>query len=140
MPPAGGPFRRPPCGTGSLIKQSPDFYFHHSTTASIDLGCASRIKSGKNGNKYRLESLDDLVILVQERCCMEHCLYLRATEQAWSIYLARNNDISPEDGRRCSLERFVRERWTAGEASLDELTCSGLAFLSRLCRTNNWRE
>jgi hypothetical protein len=71
---------------------------------------------------------------------MERCQYLHATRQAWSIYLAGNDDISPEDGRRCSLERFVRERWEAGETSLDELTCSGLSFLSRLCRTNHWRE
>ena len=32
----------------------------------------------------------------------------------------------------CTLERFVRERWQAGETDLDELTCSGLSFLSRL--------
>jgi hypothetical protein len=30
------------------------------------------------------------------------------------------------------LERFVRGRWHAGERDLDELTCSGLSFLSRL--------
>ena len=69
---------------------------------------------------------------------MEQCLYLRATQQAWSIYLAQNDAVSPEDGRRCSLERFVRERWKAGETSLDELTCSGLSFLSRLFQTNHW--
>lgn len=66
---------------------------------------------------------------------MEHCLYLRATQQTWSIYLA---PISPEDGRRCSLERFVRECSKAGETSLGELTCVGLSFRSRLYQTNHW--
>jgi hypothetical protein len=69
---------------------------------------------------------------------MEHCLYLRATQQAWPIYLAQNDAISPEDGRRCSLERFVRERSKAGATSLGELTCLGLSFLSRLYQTNHW--
>ena len=58
--------------------------------------------------------------------------YVRATQQAWSIYLARHNTVVPEDERRCTLERFLRERWQAGETDLDELTCSGLSFLSRL--------
>ena len=40
--------------------------------------------------------------------------------------------LAPDDERRCTLERFVRERWQAGETDLDELTCSGLSFLSRL--------
>ena len=59
-------------------------------------------------------------------------LYVRATQQAWAIYLARNNTVAPEDERRCTLERFVRERWQVGETDFYELTCSGLSFLSRL--------
>ena len=69
---------------------------------------------------------------------MEPYLYIRATEQAWSIYLARNDTVAPDDGRRCSLDRFVRERWQAGETDLDELTCSGLSFRSRLPLTECW--
>jgi hypothetical protein len=71
---------------------------------------------------------------------MERCLYIRATQQAWSIYLARNDMVATGDGRRCSLERFVRERWQAGQTDLDELTCSGLSFLSRLPRTESGEE
>jgi hypothetical protein len=63
---------------------------------------------------------------------MEHSLYIRATQQAWSIYLARNHAVAPEDERRCTLERFVRGHWQAGETDLEELTCLGLSFLSRL--------
>ena len=63
---------------------------------------------------------------------MERALYIRATQQAWSIYLARNDTVAPEDALRCTLERFVHERWQAGETDLDELTCLGLSFLSRL--------
>jgi hypothetical protein len=63
---------------------------------------------------------------------MERPLYVRATQQAWSIYLARNNYLAPEDELRCTLERFVHGRWQAGETDLDEFTCLGLSFLSRL--------
>ena len=42
-------------------------------------------------------------------------LYVRATQQAWSIYLARNDTVAPEDALRCTLERFVHGRWQAGE-------------------------
>lgn len=69
---------------------------------------------------------------------MKPHLYMAAAQQAWSIYLHSNTAIAPEDGRRCSLERFVWERWQSGEKDLDELTCSGLAFLSRLPSTENW--
>ena len=68
---------------------------------------------------------------------MDDC-YLRASQQAWSIFLARNDAIAADDGRRCSLERFVRERWQAGETDLDGLTCSGLSFLSRLPWAELW--
>ncbi|WOH67650.1 hypothetical protein [Bradyrhizobium sp. BWA-3-5] len=63
---------------------------------------------------------------------MDRSLCARATEQAWTIYLARNNKVAPADERRCTLERFIRGRWQAGEADLNELTCAGLSFLSRL--------
>jgi hypothetical protein len=69
---------------------------------------------------------------------MEHCVHLRASQQAWTIYLTRNNLVSPADSRRCSLERFVQARWAAGETDLDGLTCSGLSFLSRLTPLDMW--
>ncbi|WFU18223.1 hypothetical protein [Bradyrhizobium sp. CB3481] len=63
---------------------------------------------------------------------MDRSLYSLATDQAWAIYLARNSAVAPADERGCTLERFIRGRWQAGEADLDELTCAGLSFLSRL--------
>ena len=69
---------------------------------------------------------------------MEHRIYVRASQQAWSIYLTRNHSVSPADSRRCSLERYVQERWAAGETNLDGLTCSGLLFLSRLTPVDLW--
>ena len=69
---------------------------------------------------------------------MESCLYLRASQQAWTLYLAQNGGVSPADGRRCSLERFLKGRWALGQTNLDELTCSGLSFLSWLPETESW--
>ena len=62
---------------------------------------------------------------------MEIRLCMDATRQAWSIYLQGHAAVSAEDERRCSLERFVLERWYSGGKDLDELTCLGLAFLAR---------
>lgn len=45
---------------GSVVKQSLDFRIHSDTTAPIDLSFVTSFISGKSGNKYRLESLDDL--------------------------------------------------------------------------------
>ena len=37
---------------------------------------------------------------------MDHSLYVRATQQAWSIYLARNNTVAPDEAS-CAV------RWNA---------------------------
>jgi hypothetical protein len=60
--------------------------------------------------------------------------YNLAARQAWSIYRERCDDpVSYDDARRSLLERFLRERWEDRlETELEELTCSGLAFLSRV--------
>jgi hypothetical protein len=63
---------------------------------------------------------------------MEQCLHVRAAERAWSIYLASNRTVDPYDGRRCTLERFLHQRSRNGETDLEELTCSGLSYLSRV--------
>ena len=58
--------------------------------------------------------------------------YSFAAHQAWSIYLEQHPDVAPDDARRSVLERYMREHWSGAEANLDELTCSGLMFLSRV--------
>jgi hypothetical protein len=42
---------------------------------------------------------------------MDRSLYVRATQQAWSIFLTRNSKIAPDDELRCTLDRFVHGRW-----------------------------
>src|SRR3954470_22283747 len=36
--------------------------------------------------------------------------------RVWGIYLTRNEAISENDARRCSLERYLRKRCQAGES------------------------
>jgi hypothetical protein len=62
----------------------------------------------------------------------QHSLHVQATQRAWSIYLSSNGTVDPCDGRRCTLERFLHQRWLGGETDLEELTCLGLSYLSRL--------
>jgi hypothetical protein len=57
---------------------------------------------------------------------------VRAAQRAWSIYLASNRTVNPHDGRRCTLERYLHQRWRSGDSDLEELTCSGLLYLSRV--------
>ena len=57
-----------------------------------------------------------------------------AVDRAWTIYLAAHADVDAADHRRCTLERYLRDRWHAGESDPEELTCSGLSFLWRLER------
>ena len=63
---------------------------------------------------------------------MDRPMNVLATQQAWSICLAQNSDIAPDDELWCTLERFLQGRWQAGEKDLDGLTCLGLSFLSHL--------
>lgn len=55
-----------------------------------------------------------------------------AANRAWTLYLAVHDDVDPLDARRCTLERYLRQRWQAGECNPEELTCLGLAHLSRV--------
>jgi hypothetical protein len=55
-----------------------------------------------------------------------------AVDRAWTVHLAAHSEIDAADGRRCSLERYLRGKWQAGESDPDELTCYGLAYLARL--------
>jgi hypothetical protein len=55
-----------------------------------------------------------------------------AVDRAWSLYLAIHTDVDPADARRCTLDRHLQQRWDFGEKDLEELTCCGLAYLSRL--------
>jgi hypothetical protein len=63
---------------------------------------------------------------------MQQRLHVRAARRAWSIYLASNRTIDPRDGGRCTLERFLHQRLRNGETDVEELTCSGLSYLSRV--------
>jgi hypothetical protein len=60
-----------------------------------------------------------------------------AVDRAWTVHLATHKDIDANDPRRCSLERYLGERWLAGESDPDELTCYGLSYLVRL-RAESW--
>jgi len=55
-----------------------------------------------------------------------------AVDQAWTVHLATHSDIDAADPRRCSLERYLSERWEAGESDPEELTCRVLSYLARL--------
>jgi hypothetical protein len=53
-----------------------------------------------------------------------------AVDRAWTVHLATHTDVDAADPRRCSLERYLSERW-------DDLTCYGLSYLARL-KSENW--
>ena len=55
-----------------------------------------------------------------------------AVQRAWSLHLATHDDVDAADPRRCSLERYLSEKWQAGESDSEELTCCGLSYLARL--------
>ena len=55
-----------------------------------------------------------------------------AVDRAWTIYLTTRSDVDPADQRRCMLERYLSEKWHAGENDPEELTCYGLSYLNRL--------
>ena len=54
------------------------------------------------------------------------------TERAWAVHIAMHNDIDSADHRRCSLERYLTNKWRAGESDAEELTCHGLSYLARV--------
>ena len=55
-----------------------------------------------------------------------------AVDRAWTVYLATRSDVDAADQRRCTLERYLNEKWQAGESDPEELTCYGLSYLARL--------
>lgn len=78
---------------GSVIKQSPDFYLHHRTTAPIDESCAASNKSGKIGNKLLSRSLDHLVVPDRSAAawspvctCAQHNRHGRSTSPATMMF------------------------------------------------------
>jgi hypothetical protein len=60
-----------------------------------------------------------------------------AVDQAWTVHVATHPDVHAADPRRCSLERYLSERWEAGESDPEELTCYGLSYLARL-KSESW--
>jgi hypothetical protein len=55
-----------------------------------------------------------------------------AAERAWSVHLAAHKDVNAADHRRSLLERYLYEKWRAGEREPEELTYHGLSYLARL--------
>ena len=60
-----------------------------------------------------------------------------AVERAWTVHLATHKNIDANDSRRCSLARYLGERWQAGESDPDALTCDGLSYLARI-KPESW--
>ena len=54
-----------------------------------------------------------------------------AVERAWSVHLAAHKDVDAADHRRSLLERYLCEKWRAGERDAEELTFHGLSYLAR---------
>ena len=44
-----------------------------------------------------------------------------AVDRAWTIYLATHANVDAADHRRCTLERYLCDRWHAGESDPEEL-------------------
>jgi hypothetical protein len=55
-----------------------------------------------------------------------------AVGRAWTVHLAVHKDVDAADERRCSLERYLSQKWRAGECDAEQLTCHGLSYLARL--------
>jgi hypothetical protein len=56
----------------------------------------------------------------------------QAVDIAWAVFLATHSDVDAADERRCLLERHMQRTWAAREDNIEELACSGVAYLSRL--------
>ena len=74
----------------------------------------------QSGTSFRVKTMDD-------KCSLQI-----AVERAWSVHLAVHNDVDAADQRRCSLERYLSEKWHAGESDPEQRTCYGLSYLARL--------
>jgi hypothetical protein len=55
----------------------------------------------------------------------------KAVHAAWSVYLTTHPDVDVADGRRCLMERHLQGRLEASQSEIEELACSGLAYLDR---------
>jgi hypothetical protein len=55
----------------------------------------------------------------------------KAVGMARTVYLATHRDVDAADGRRCLLERHL-QGMEVSQSEMEELTCSGLAYLDRL--------
>jgi hypothetical protein len=55
-----------------------------------------------------------------------------AFQQVWSIYRLMNADVGPDDARRASLERFIKNACQAGQQDLENLVVAGLKYLKML--------
>jgi hypothetical protein len=94
-------------------------------------------KPGKSGNLSVPVTLLPVLKLLWNRTLNDEIPPRLAVDRAWTIYLAAHADVDAADHRRCTLERYLRDRWNAGENDPEELTCLGLSFLWRLER-DNW--
>ena len=84
--------------------------------------------AGKNSNFYVEIELNEGAEFLGVQEWMRNF----AVDQAWTVHLAAHKDVDAADPRRCSLERYLRGKWQAGECDPDELTCYGLSYLARL--------
>ena len=48
-----------------------------------------------------------------------------AVNRAWTIYLATRRDVDEADQRRCTLERYLNEKWRSGENDPETLPYLG---------------
>ena len=55
-----------------------------------------------------------------------------AVDRAWTVHLATHRNVDAADQLRCSLERYLSQKWQAGESDSEELTCHGLTYLARV--------
>jgi hypothetical protein len=56
----------------------------------------------------------------------------------WSVYLTMHTEVDENDQRRCTLHRFIKKRYAAGERDYDDLMGSGLAYLKKLDRQGDF--
>ena len=94
-------------------------------------------KPGKSGNLSVPVTLLPVLKLLWNRTLNDEIPPRLSVDRAWTIYLAAHANVDAADHRRCTLERYLRDRWNAGENDPEELTCLGLSFLWRLER-DNW--
>lgn len=93
--------------------------------------------SGKSGNVSARLTFKSGCFFFGRSKVGDESLPRAAGDRAWTIYLAAHADVDPADHRRCALQRYLHSKWQAGESDPEELTCSGLSYLSRI-RPDSW--